>query len=1330
MRDISAYPVNEFVRTLSCGSALSMSPHQSRAGEASATAAASGHVEEERSPNKACVDDVIDNGRLRNRPARPPDYRAENEALCTLAKGIAEGPATILHLLVETALRLCGAHSAGLSLLEEHKGSAVFRWRATVGAFGPLKGSTLPRDFSPCGVVVDRDALQLMIRPDRFYGYVAELSHPVEEVLLVPFHLGKKAVGTLWVVSHDGSKQFDGEDARIATSLAQFAAPAWQALQSREEVEESRRALHAQTVEQAKARSELEDTRQEARRVQAMFEGFFEQSPFYAGILSTRGEVCEIGRRALEVCGYRPEDVLGKLFWETGWWHGSKQVQEQVKSGFAAVLRGETYKAQLPYYFADGSEHITDFGLSPIRDESGAVMFVIATGNDITERVRTERELAAARVRLESALIAGELGIYEWDVVANRLYGNENFLRLFNVCVDEAGGAALEAYLAVIHPDDRTRVRECVARSVRTGENFETDYRVVRPDGERWMNSRGRMFKNAGGQVVSFFGVVLDITSRKLAEQEREAIADELRRLSAIHETVLSSTDDFAYVFDRQGRFLYANRRLLTVWARTLGDVVGKTCYDLGYPTWHADMHMREIAEVIATRKAIRGEVPFTGDSGISGIYDYIFTPVFGPDGEVELIAGTTRDVTERRMGEDRDRFLVALDDATRPLTDAVEITQTSARLLGEYLNVNRCAYADVEADANTFNLTGDYNRGVPSIVGRYRFDQFGDECLRLMRAGQPYVVEDARKDPRTAAVRASYEATLIRSVICVSLLKAGQFVGAMAVHQKVPRAWKPSEVEIVQLVANRCWESIERTRVMRVLAASEQQLRLAVETGRLGVWEMDLQHEMLTCSAQGRANYGRSAEAPFSYADFWQAVHPEDRDRLRAAVRRAVEERVDLDLEYQTLWPDGSIHWVLVRGQTSYAPDGSPLSLVGVSLDITERKRAERELTRLHDEAVRASRAKDDFLAALSHELRTPLNPVLLLASDAARDAELPPRAREAFEVIRKNVELEARLIDDLLDLTGIVRGKLTVVKKVVAVHEVVREAAEAMHGEFAAKKIELLLELGAARDLVHADSVRLLQVLLNLLRNAVKFTAEGRVTLSTQLSSPEELEIRVVDTGIGMTPAELTRAFGAFEQGDHAAGATAHRYGGLGLGLAIARRLVELHGGSIHATSEGRGLGSMFVVRLPLTTESQHAEPRPATPDVSRDADPNGSHRRVLLVEDHEATRSALAQLLRRRGYAITPAASVAEARACAENGRFDFVISDIGLPDGDGADLMNDLRTQFGLKGIALTGYGMEHDIARCHAAGFVAHLTKPVRMESLEAALAEIQELGTV
>lgn len=330
---------------------------------------------------------------------------------------------------------------------------------------------------------------------------------------------------------------------------------------------------------------------------------------------------------------------------------------------------------------------------------------------------------------------------------------------------------------------------------------------------------------------------------------------------------------------------------------------------------------------------------------------------------------------------------------------------------------------------------------------------------------------------------------------------------------------------------------------------------------------------------------------------------------------------------------------------------------------------------------------------------------------------------------MIRRNAEMEARLIDDLLDLTRIARGKLSLNMQPVDVHDVLREAIATVKADADRKQLHLELDLRADRRVIVGDTVRLEQVFWNVLENAVKFTPDGGAITVKTFTENDTLLIKVTDTGIGMNEGELRRVFNAFSQGDHAESGS-HRFGGLGLGLTISRMLIELHSGSISAASAGKGRGATFSIRLPVARTAKKLVPPAAessaavSPPTSVPTTGNQSPC-ILLVEDHEPTRAVLTQLLARRHYEVLTTSSLAEARSCAskDNGHFNLVISDIGLPDGSGYDLMDELRERYGLKGIALTGYGMEQDIVRGRHAGFVTHLTKPVRIESLDNALAE-------
>jgi signal transduction histidine kinase len=390
-------------------------------------------------------------------------------------------------------------------------------------------------------------------------------------------------------------------------------------------------------------------------------------------------------------------------------------------------------------------------------------------------------------------------------------------------------------------------------------------------------------------------------------------------------------------------------------------------------------------------------------------------------------------------------------------------------------------------------------------------------------------------------------------------------------------------------------------------------------------------------------------------------------------------------------------------------------------ALEVALRSRKRQyEVRNLMVQLQQANHAKDEFLAALSHELRTPLSPVLLLATEGASNHDLPEAVRRDFEQIAHNVSLEARLIDDLLDLTRITRGKLSLTLTAVDVHAAVRTALATTQTEFTERRIGVELSLEASRHFVQADPVRLQQVLWNILKNAAKFTPPGgRVRIATT-NEGDEIHVAITDTGIGMEPDELARAFEAFAQGNHAQTPGRHQFGGMGLGLAISRRLMELHGGAIEARSAGTGQGSTFVTRLPLSA----ILPEPVSP-VSRARShhphPPRDRKRLLLVEDHAPTRGAMRKLLANRGYHVEAAGSLAQARAIIGAQEFDLVLSDLGLPDGSGYELMAELQRRGGVKGIALSGYGMEADVEESKRVGFVAHLTKPVTVQALDAAL---------
>lgn len=384
------------------------------------------------------------------------------------------------------------------------------------------------------------------------------------------------------------------------------------------------------------------------------------------------------------------------------------------------------------------------------------------------------------------------------------------------------------------------------------------------------------------------------------------------------------------------------------------------------------------------------------------------------------------------------------------------------------------------------------------------------------------------------------------------------------------------------------------------------------------------------------------------------------------------------------------------------------------VTRDITDQIRS-REFEAEKIAAQKASKAKDDFLAALSHELRTPLTPALAAASYLQENAEkLPPEFVEDIEIIKRNVQLQARLIDDLLDLTRIARGKLHLELENCNAHKIIKNAVEIAHSAIAAKQLEIATELKAKEYHILADCIRLQQVFWNLINNAVKFTPQGgQITIRTFSDENARFHFEITDTGIGIEPQRLSSLFQPFEQADPSVN---RQFGGLGLGLAISKRLVDLHHGKIEAESRGRSFGATFKVGL-------DAIPNGAAGNGlnNRVGGKTSKPLRILLVEDHQDTRRTLSRLLTHLGHNVVTADNVEAAIETMGANNIDVVLCDIGLPDGSGYEVAAQARINGGIKAIALTGFGTEQDVQRSKEAGFDFHMVKPINFQELQSVL---------
>ncbi|MEO8520569.1 MAG: ATP-binding protein [Acidobacteriota bacterium] len=672
-----------------------------------------------------------------------------------------------------------------------------------------------------------------------------------------------------------------------------------------------------------------------------------------------------------------------------------------------------------------------------------------------------------------------------------------------------------------------------------------------------------------------------------------------------------------------------------------------------------------------------------------------------------------------------RDRFLVDLDDAVRPLSDAEEITFTAASALGRHLGANRCAYATMDADENTFLVTGNYTDGVRSIVGRCTFRQFGEECLRLMRAGLPFVVTDAATDPRITEVdQSAYAMTSIRGAICVPIMKLGTFVAAMAVHTASPRHWTADDVELVQQVTSRCWESIERVRLTQSLRESEHLFRALANSIPNLAWMATPDGLLYWYNDQWYAYTGTTPEEMKGWG--WERVHdPEVLPTVRQRWMASIELGVPFDMVFPLRSGSGEFRRFLTRVNPVRDSEGHVTHWFGTNTDVEDERRAveanallrQRE-QELRAQAEAANLAKDEFLAMLGHELRNPLSPILT-ALQLMKLRGDPSSAREQV-VIERQVNHLTRLIDDLLDVSRIARGMVELKQEPIELAEVVARAVE-MASPLLEQRSHVL-EVGVPRHLVvFADSMRLGQVVSNLLTNAAKYTNPGGRISVTGSEEEDAITLRVRDTGIGIAPDVLPRVFERFVQERQAID---RAQGGLGLGLTIVQSLVERHGGTVSASSEGPDQGSEFAIRLPKWAPAAGRQPSP--PAAAAAAAPAGSSRRILVVDDNEDGAEMLAAVLAAQGHDTRVAHDGPEALRMAGHFKPEVAFLDIGLPVMDGYELaarLRDLPELGGIRLIAVTGYGQESDRQRTRAAGFQHHLVKPVDLDAVNAVVDE-------
>ncbi|MFT3693809.1 MAG: ATP-binding protein [Kofleriaceae bacterium] len=649
---------------------------------------------------------------------------------------------------------------------------------------------------------------------------------------------------------------------------------------------------------------------------------------------------------------------------------------------------------------------------------------------------------------------------------------------------------------------------------------------------------------------------------------------------------------------------------------------------------------------------------------------------------------------------EERPTFLLEVSDALRATADPSRIQEAGVSMLGRELHVDRCYYAEIDRVRQKVVVNREY-RGSDSysLIGEHPLALF-ETLVGLGEEGAPIICDDVASHPLFAAEAEAYRQRGVEAFVVTPLVKDGISVVFMCVTMARPRVWSEREVRLLDEVAERTWAAVEQARAEAALRRNEQRLQQMMNVPHVGI---------VTFSAEGAVLF--TNDAFLSIVGLTRSTCETERFGWRDLTTAALGQPGPIETEY--IRKDGAHVWLMLAGAS--VGDGTFVEYI---VDVTGRKQAEDHVNALLAEAniarTRAdaeNRAKDEFIALLGHELRNPLTPirtgleVLKLSND---DAIVLGKIRPAME---RQVAHIVRLVDDLLDVSRITTGKIQLRREPSHLRALIQDAVDANRATLEAKQHDL--ELDAIPDaIIDVDPTRFIQILSNLLHNAVKFTAVGGTIGIRAAVANSKITIDISDTGIGMSPELLGRAFELFAQGE-----TGSAESGLGIGLTLARRLAEMHGGQMVAASDGPGKGSVISVTLPIGTNE-----RVPQDSVTR----RRSALRVFVVDDNHDAADATAMLVRALGSECDVAydGGAALSRIIADPP--DLVLLDIGMPHLDGYEVCRRARKQIGHASriVALTGFGQPQDKIRAYSAGFDSHITKPLDSRTLVRLLDEL------
>jgi len=865
--------------------------------------------------------------------------------------------------------------------------------------------------------------------------------------------------------------------------------------------------------------------------------------------------------------------------------------------------------------------------------------------------------------------------------------------------------------------DSAARKPEAEMHAALTEGKAENERWHLRKDGSRfWGSGLVMPLRDAAGELQGFLKIMQDKTDRKQAE---ESLAESDRRFRFLAE----SLPHLIWNVDTAGEMRFTNQK----WSEYLG----MSYEEVAQNNWDSLVPPSDLATALARWQEcqITGEV-YQVEFRLRRASDQMerwhlsrAVPIRDAEGEIVEWIGTNTDIHDRQQAQLNEQFLSGLEFRLRQHSHPAEMLWEAMSSLGEYLQVDRCIWYEIDTAAGVAIVDRDWHQpGLVSIAGTYQISDFKTaELTDICIANQPLVISDIANYPDTASLVDNYGGLGIHALVDVPCLQGERWVAVLVVTSQAVRHWQIDEVSLMQEMVARLWTAILHARTLQDLQESEDRFRALADNIAQLAWMTDATGWIFWYSRRWYDYTGTALEQMQGLG--WQQVqHPEHVDRVVAKWKRCIKIGEPWEDTFPLRGKDGSYRWFLSRAVPIRDEQGNVLRWCGTNTDITDRLKAEAERERLlagekaaREEAERANRVKDEFLAVLSHELRTPLNPILGWAKLLRSNCLTPEKQRYALETIERNAKLQTQLIEDLLDVSGILQGKVSLNIVPVDLAGAIGAAIETVRLSAQVKSIQISTEFALNIGLVLGDGGRLQQVMWNLLSNAVKFTSpSGKIAVKLDRID-NDAQITVTDTGKGIAADFLPYVFDYFRQADST---ITRKFGGLGLGLAIVRHLVELHGGTVKSDSPGEGQGATFTVRIPLMPVQPETIPAPTAPESSF----NLSGIRVLAVDDDADARDLVVFLLEDCGASVTAVANAADALVALTVSVPDVLLSDIGMPDTDGYMLLRQVRAlppeQGGLvPAIALTAYAGEIDYQQALAAGFQRHISKPLDPDKL-------------